>query len=382
MIGERVAVFLQFPQSLCFPSELKIPAHNKECGSDSKSAEELLKTLECTRVYQVSRLFRDVKPVAVGNSPYVIKINVNERRFRLRSHAGILSRRTSREQLESNLLPHGSLCINHSRMKDIITVLETALDAAGDILMHHYGSLERVENKSEVDLVTVADRESEARIKQIIRDAFPDHGILAEESGEDYSGRRQDYRWIVDPLDGTTNFAHSFPLFSVSIGVECAGTLVAGGVLSPFYREKFLAERKCGATLNGRQIHVSKAHNLSNSLLVSGFPYDRRERMDYYLQYWKDLMQHVHGILRLGSAALDLCAVAAGRLDGFWEEKLHAWDTAAGTLIVEEAGGQVTDFKGAPYSPCDKQILATNGLIHSECLQVILPLTGGDQGTH
>lgn len=257
-------------------------------------------------------------------------------------------------------------------MPDLMQVLETALTEASEALMRHYGKLEGIENKgSAIDFVTVADRESEARIKQIIQSAFPWHQILAEESGEDYGGRTAEYRWIIDPLDGTTNFAHSFPLFSVSIAVESDGAIVAAGVENPFYRERFLAEKDGGATLNGKRIKVSSVPRLSESLLVTGFPYDRRERLQHYLGYWGDFLNRAHGILRLGSAALDLCCIACGRLEGFWEEKLHAWDTAAGWLIVEEAGGRVSNFEGGRFSPYGASLLATNSAIHDECLEVL-----------
>lgn len=254
---------------------------------------------------------------------------------------------------------------------DVMIVLEQCLGEAGQILMRHYGRLERIEQKGEIDLVTVADRESEARIKKIVHGAYPDHQVLAEETGEDYEGRGGDCRWIIDPLDGTTNFSHSFPVFAVSIAVERAGETIAAGVEVPALGERFLACRGAGASLNGAPIRVSRNATLGNSLLVSGFPYDRRQRMRYYLDIWADFMQQVHGVLRLGSAAFDLCCVAAGRLDGFWEEKLSPWDTAAGALIVEEAGGRVTEFSGGPYTPYFKQILATNALIHEECLAIL-----------
>lgn len=255
---------------------------------------------------------------------------------------------------------------------ELMNVLNQALDEAAAVLMKHYGALEQVEEKtSSINLVTVADRESEERIKAVITSAFPSHEILAEESGADYSGKESGYRWIIDPLDGTTNFAHSFPLFSISIAVEHGGDIVAAGVDCPFYQERFLAEKGRGATLNGRPIHVSKASSLSQSLMVTGFPYDRRERPDHYLAAWKKFLLEAHGVLRLGSAALDLCFVATGRLDGFWEEKLSPWDMAAGWLIVEEAGGCVTDHAGGPFSPYGASLLATNGAIHKECVQML-----------
>lgn len=262
---------------------------------------------------------------------------------------------------------------------ELMTVINRALDEAGAVLMKHYGTLERIEKKnSSINLVTVADREGEERIKAVIAEAFPFHEILAEESGADYTGKLSGWRWIVDPLDGTTNFAHSFPLFSISIAVEHAGEVVAAGVDCPFYRERFLAQKGEGATLNGRPIRVSRTASVSESLLVTGFPYDRRERVDHYLAAWRHVLMRAHGILRLGSAALDLCFVAAGRIDGFWEEKLSPWDMAAGWLILEEAGGRVTDHAGGPFSPYGQSILATNGAIHDECVRLLADAWRGE----
>lgn len=257
-------------------------------------------------------------------------------------------------------------------MNDLLPTLERALDEAGAILMRHYGALVAIEEKrSDIDLVTVADRESEARIKQIVTGAFPSHAILGEETGGDGARVAEGYRWLIDPLDGTTNFSHGFPQFAVSIAVEHRGQMVAAGVFNPYYGERYLAERGAGATLGGKRLGVSSTASLSKSLLVTGFPYDRRERIDHYLARWRAFLLQVHGVLRLGSAALDLCAVAAGRLDGFWEEHLGPWDTAAGWLIVEEAGGKVTDHRGGAFSPFGKETLATNGKIHEACLAVL-----------
>lgn len=253
-------------------------------------------------------------------------------------------------------------------MNEQLTVLQEAMQQAGAVLMRHYSRLESIERKGEIDLVTIADRESEACIKQLIRTHFPTHAIVSEES-EKISG--EEFTWIIDPLDGTTNFAHSFPLFSISIAVMKGKQPVAGGVYNPYYRELFLAEKGSGATLNGERIHVSKVATLRDSLMVTGFPYDRRERLNHYLSGWGEFLKRVQGVLRLGSAALDLCAIACGRLEGFWEEKLHAWDTAAGWLILEEAGGRVTDFAGGEFDPFGAQLLATNGLIHNECIETL-----------
>lgn len=257
-------------------------------------------------------------------------------------------------------------------MKDIMQVLDTALDEGGAILGQYFGRLDQIDRKSETDLVTVADRESEAAIKRVIHGTFPSHQILGEETGEDSAGRTGEYRWIVDPLDGTTNYAHSMPVFAVSIGVERGGEIVAGGIYNPASGERYLSERGSGATLNGRPLRVSKVATLRDSLLVTGFPYDRRLRLDHYMATFGRFLNRAQSVVRLGSASLDLCAVAGGRLEGFWEEKLHAWDVAAGWLILEEAGGRITDFAGKPATVYGIEILATNGLIHDECVQVLV----------
>jgi myo-inositol-1(or 4)-monophosphatase len=240
--------------------------------------------------------------------------------------------------------------------------------------MCHYGAVDRVDEKGALDLVTQADRESEAAIKAIVRAHFPDHAIMAEESGAEGQGS---VRWIIDPLDGTTNFAHSFPVFSVSIAIEHDGRTVAAGVENPYSRERFLAFEGLGATLNGRRIRPSTEASLERSLVASGFPYDRRERIDHYLAYWKAFLGRCHGVLRLGSAALDLCSVACGRLEAFWEERLKAWDTAAGALIVAEAGGRVSSYEGGVFRPGDPNVLASNGLVHDECVALLAEVAAG-----
>ncbi|HEU4533495.1 MAG TPA: inositol monophosphatase family protein [Polyangiaceae bacterium] len=262
-------------------------------------------------------------------------------------------------------------------MAEIEAVLKATLDAAGAVLMRHYGAVDRVDEKGAIDLVTQADRESEAAVKALIREHFPDHAIVAEESGAEGAGS---VRWIIDPLDGTTNFAHSFPVFAVSIAVEVDGRAVAAGVENPFARERFLAFAGRGATLNGRGIRPSAAGSLARSLVASGFPYDRRERPDHYLAYWKAFLNQCHGVLRLGSAALDLCSVACGRLDAFWEERLQPWDTAAGALIVAEAGGRVTSYEGGSFRPGGPSVLASNGLVHDECVALLGEVARAERG--
>jgi len=220
-----------------------------------------------------------------------------------------------------------------------------------------------------LDLVTEADKEAEAAIIKIIRGAFPDHAILAEESGA--SEHKSAHRWIIDPLDGTTNFAHGFPAFCVSIAYEHRGRVQCGVVFDALHKDLFAAQRGEGATLNGKPIHVSKAKTLATSLLATGFAYDRRERRRFYLAFWEDMMTRVEGVRRAGSAALDLASVACGRLDGFWEFGLKPWDVAAGALLVTEAGGTVTNMDGTPLDIAGAQILATNKLIHREMAKVL-----------
>jgi myo-inositol-1(or 4)-monophosphatase len=257
-------------------------------------------------------------------------------------------------------------------MQDAIRAIEKALDAGSAALRRRFGVLQEadVENKGDIDLVTVADRESEAAVVAVLRDAFPAYVVLAEEAGGDRSAFRGG-RFIVDPLDGTTNFAHAMPIFAVSIALEVDGVIVAGGVENPIAGERFLAERGAGATLNGRRLSVSRTETLDRSLLVTGFPYDRRARIDEILAPLRAFLLRSQGVLRLGSAALDLCHVGAGRLDGFWEENLQPWDTSAGMLVVTEAGGRGSDFAGGPFDPFGKQTLATNGRLHEACIEVL-----------
>jgi myo-inositol-1(or 4)-monophosphatase len=246
--------------------------------------------------------------------------------------------------------------------------VETA-SAAGALIVEHRIGPEQIGYKGAIDLVTSADRESEQAIVADLRRRFPHHSILAEEETQ-HLGSDTAYRWIIDPLDGTTNFAHGYPHFAVSIALQRNGETVVGVVHDPVRRECFTAMKGEAATLNGNPIHVSAVAELDRSLLATGFPYDRREKADYYLSFFKAFMRRSQGIRRNGSAALDLCYVAAGRVDGFWELKLRPWDVAAGALIVEQAGGRLSDFSGQRFSIWGDQTLATNGAIHDEMTQV------------
>ncbi len=226
-----------------------------------------------------------------------------------------------------------------------------------------------VDRKSRIDLVTSVDHEAESAVVATLGRLFPDVPILAEERGL-VGGSRTDCRFVVDPLDGTTNFTHGFPVFCVSIAYEFEGEIVAGAVLDPNRDELFTAEAGAGAARNGAPIRVSEVSRLDEALLGTGFPYDR-ESMDRALALFTRIMRRVRAVRRAGSAALDLCSVASGRLDAFWEETLRAWDTAAGELIVREAGGRVTDFEGGPFTNGGPNIAATNAALHGALLDLL-----------
>jgi myo-inositol-1(or 4)-monophosphatase len=251
--------------------------------------------------------------------------------------------------------------------------LVKALRAAGQVHRRGFGRKLAVSHKGPVDIVTSVDRAAERIIRRVLRGRFPDHSFLMEESGA--RGPASPYRWVVDPLDGTVNFAHGIPISCVSIGLEKDGRVMLGGVLDPHRDELFLAERGRGAVCNGRPIRVSRTDRLMNAVLATGFPYDHQTRAAFYLSFVRKLMEKTRGLRRLGAAALDLCWTACGRFDGYWEFNIKPWDAAAGTLIVEEAGGTVTDFNGRPYSLADtSKTLATNGRLHG----LIVPsLRGG-----
>src|SRR5262245_10045949 len=244
---------------------------------------------------------------------------------------------------------------------------------AGAILQEYAARGFQVEHKGRINLVTEADLASERHIKQLIASHYPAHRILAEESGRDERGAvsSDDYCWIIDPLDGTTNFSHGFPCYAVSIGVERNGQMVAGAIYDPSRDEMFAAERGAGATCNGQRIQVSTVEQLEKSLVVSGFPYDVRERMHEYLPAWREFLNRAQGVRRFGAAAIDMAYVAMGRLEGFWEHGLHAWDTAAGWIIVEEAGGRVTQLDGSPFDNHIPSLLCTNGKVHDEMLAAL-----------
>jgi len=237
--------------------------------------------------------------------------------------------------------------------------------AAGQLLRHHFGRPQQVEHKGEIDLVTALDRQAEATIVERIRAVFPDHAVLAEE--DTWGDARGEHRWVIDPLDGTTNYAHGYPVFCVSVAYEHAGHVVLGVVYDPLREELFLGEAGGGASLNGRPLRVSATANLRESLLITGFPYDRAQ-FPHVVRLLGALLDRSQGVRRSGAAALDLCYVAAGRADGYWERFVRPWDVAAGTLIVAAAGGRVTDFRGGPFDVHCGEAVATNGTIHDELL--------------
>ena len=252
----------------------------------------------------------------------------------------------------------------------IKSTLLQAIEAGANELKKYFNGTFTISNKGSLnDLVTEADHASEKAIFGVIQNNHPDHFILSEETGEMPTASTT--KWIIDPIDGTINFANGIPICCVSIGVEQEGKMILGAVYNPFMNEMFIAERGKGATLNGQKIQVSNKSNLLSSCLVTGFPYQYLDTENGPLQIFEKLIRKAIPVRRLGSAALDLCWTAAGRFDGFYEHKLQAWDSAAGFLIVEEAGGRVTDLKGNPYSPYQPGIIATNGKIHASLQEVI-----------
>jgi myo-inositol-1(or 4)-monophosphatase len=248
---------------------------------------------------------------------------------------------------------------------NLLPTMHSIAREAGALLMEYFHQHVKIEYKGDVDLVTVADRESEAFILEEIRREFPTHDVMGEEGTRIETG--SDYKWYVDPLDGTTNFAHGYPVFCVSLAVEHGGERIAGVVYDPTRDEMFAAEKGSGARLNGETIRVSSTPRLVESLVATGFPSHKRHK-NPNIYFYHQLTLRSHGVRRAGSAALDLCNVASGRYDGFWEFNLNPWDTAAGVLIVEEAGGRVTDFAGGPFQLASRETLASNGLIHDTLL--------------
>lgn len=264
--------------------------------------------------------------------------------------------------------------LNEIGRDDLKEFMLRLTEISGNILMSHFNGDLTIESKDQrvggIDIVTNADMSSERAIISHIRQRFPEHDILAEETSQNLNGGSP-WLWVVDPLDGTVNFAHNYPHFAISIALLEKGTIVAGVVCDPLKRETYLAMRGQGAFLNGRPVRVSKPQTLNRSMVGTGFPYDKAFSSENNLTEFSRVLPKVQGMRRLGSAALDLAYVACGRLDGFWELKLKPWDIAAGILLVEEAGGLVTDRFGRVMRLDSPSILATNGLIHSEMMSAL-----------
>jgi myo-inositol-1(or 4)-monophosphatase len=264
--------------------------------------------------------------------------------------------------------------VSAERASEFVSTIEAIAREAGELLMGYFARRVPIEYKGDVDLVTEADRASEALIMDRIQARFPRHDVLGEEGARRETG--SDYKWYVDPLDGTTNFAHGFPVFSISMGLEHKGQMIAGVVFDPARGEMFAAEKGSGAYLNQRRLHVSKTAQLADSLLATGFPSHKRHK-NPNIHFYHQITLRTHGVRRAGSAALDLASVASGRFDGFWEFNLNPWDLSAGVLLVEEAGGQVTGFFGQAFRLADRDVVATNGLIHADLLREFKELFEG-----
>jgi myo-inositol-1(or 4)-monophosphatase len=258
-------------------------------------------------------------------------------------------------------------------MPDYLNAAVEIAREAGALLAEMFTQPLEISYKRRSDLVTVADRRSEALIVTRLRERFPDHAIVAEEGGNHRSA--SEYCWYVDPLDGTTNYAHGFPVYCVTLGLAYRGEVIAGVVYDPTHNHFYTTERGAGAYLNGERLHVSHTEKLSESLLGTGFP-PFATNHDLNIKFYFRFTELSHGIRRAGSAALDLCTVAAGRFDGFWELKLNPWDKAAGTLLVTEAGGRVTDVRGAAFNLLGEDVFVSNALIHDEMLKVFAEVLG------
>lgn len=249
-------------------------------------------------------------------------------------------------------------------------VLLNAAKAGGALIAQYFQGKFSIENKTTInDLVTEVDKHAETAIINVIKSKYPTHSIISEELGREM--HQSDYDWIIDPIDGTVNFAHGIPICCVSIGLRYKGALLLGAVYNPIMNELFFAEKGKGATLNGEKISVSTKSDFKTACLVTGFPYKWPKTYEHPIKVFERFIMEGLPVRRLGSAAIDLCWVACGRFDGFWEYNLNPWDIAAGYLIVEEAGGRITNFDGDPYDVDDKETLATNGVIHADMLKLI-----------
>ncbi len=257
-------------------------------------------------------------------------------------------------------------------VKNYHPYLKTAVEAAkaaGAIQKKGFGKTHSVRFKGEINLVTEVDKACEEKIIKIITKKFPGHDLLTEESGA--FNRSSEFKWIIDPLDGTTNYAHAYPCFCASIGLEHEGKMLLGVVYEPIMEQLFVGVRGHGATLNRKKIFPSKISSLNRALLSTGFSYNLRVEKNNNLDHFKNFLMHSQAIRRDGAAAIDICYVACGRFDGFWEIDLWPWDTSAASLILEEAGGKISMFDGSPYTNYDKEIVASNGIIHEEMVKVL-----------
>jgi myo-inositol-1(or 4)-monophosphatase len=259
--------------------------------------------------------------------------------------------------------------VSSKELSNFLKVATSVATEAGEILKRNFGKTQKVELKGEIDLITDIDRRSQEFIVGRLGKAFPDHSIMAEEAV--FEKKRSPYLWIIDPLDGTTNYAHGFPVFCVSIALQFKKKTIAGVVHNPLLGETFTAGAGVGARLNGKRIVVSKTRLLTNSLLATGFPYDLRKHSREYLKVFCDMATRTRAVRRAGSAALDLAYLACGRFDGFWEKKLKPWDIAAGTLMVVEAGGKLTNYNGKRFDVMKGEVAASNAKIHKELLAVL-----------
>lgn len=253
--------------------------------------------------------------------------------------------------------------------QDFIQIAEEACRISGEIQREGLKKNREIHFKGKINLVTDIDHACERAIVELVQGKFPDHDILAEEG----SGKRLDseYKWIIDPLDGTTNYAHGYPLFCTSIALEYQGEIVVGAVYDPNLDEMFLAEHSQGATLNGEKIQVSEVESLQKAMLCTGFAYNVHETENNNLNHFQNFLMNSQAVRRDGVAAIDLCYVAMGRYEGFWELNLFPWDVAAGVIILREAGGQATDFSGNPFQVYFKELLASNGKVHQEMLKIL-----------
>jgi myo-inositol-1(or 4)-monophosphatase len=265
-------------------------------------------------------------------------------------------------------------CLQHCRNSDLQDILTIGADAAvkaGTVLLKHYGKPHQVHHKGAIDLVTEADLAAETCILDILQQKLPGVEIMSEESFSSYSSLPDKSVWIIDPLDGTTNFAHDFPWFGVSIAFYDSGKSLAGCIFNPVQNELFCATLAGGAWLNNQRISVSKVDLLQRALVATGFPYDIQKKSESVLAMLKVVLTHSQGVRRPGAATLDLAYLACGRLDAFWEVGLKPWDTAAGYLLVEEAGGRLSNFKNLDFSPFVPELLASNGFIHDELVSIL-----------